>query len=366
MTDQPTTAAQSKTVFVPNSTEAPWARFARLALIFVLAVYTIAVLGVLFLIGLDRVRDAMAPPVMLSTDDKASLALEQADRILSLLEVVIGAIALVLPLALGVVVFIFQQNRRTIEELTERAHHAQQDAAASAELVNKYRASAEATEARVSDALTQIAVAEERDRLRDEAARERERENLERDLERDAAAKQLQQQIIEQERENVRRDLARDEAARELQRQIADQKREVMEVSYTAKELLNQSRVAQDKLKKVDQFLEVRRHSALCTSEDVIEATTAVLTLTQIAQYPAPYDDDDDDAPHDPLRAERDMLLRREALRALALVREARHVPVEIRERLLVALKDIAAQADHKVLQLEARRTLRHLTDVRE
>ena len=53
---------------------------------------------------------------------------------------------------------------------------------------------------------------------------------------------------------------------------------------------------------------------------------------------------------------------RREALRALVSVGEAQHVPEEIRDRLLVLLRTMSTGADHKVLQLEAARTLRQLT----
>lgn len=315
----------------PFSAEPWWARPARLTLVFVLAIYTVVVLGVLFLVTVDRARDASLPAPLLSADDKASLALEQADRILSLLEVVLGMIALVLPLALGVVVYIFQQNRRTIEQLTMKAERAETNAARSEQRVEEYREEAKATDKRVNDALNKIAVAEELDRQRDQASKE-------------------------QEKENLRRDLERDTAARELQEQIALQKREVEDVSLTAKDLLNQSRSAQDKLTKVDQFLEVRRHSALCTSDDVLEATTAVLTLMQIAQYPVPVDDDGEHS-HDPLRAERDMLLRREALRGLVSVREAANVPSEISQRLLDMLQLMIDGEEHKVLRLEARRT---------
>ena len=327
MTDKPSVP--------PFSLEPWWARPARLSLAFVLGIYAIAVLFVLLIVGLDRVRHASDPIPDLSTADKAGLALDQAERILSLLEVVIGAIALVLPLALGVVVFIFQQNRRTIEELTQKAERAETNAARSESRVEEYREEAKAIGERVNAALNQIVIAEERDRFRDEESRKQEAANLQRDLE-------------------------RDQAAHELQRQIADQKREVVDVSFTAQELLNQSRSAQHKLTKVDQFMEVRRHSALSTSEDVLEATTAVLTHAQIAQYPDPVDDDEDD--RDPLRGERDMLLRREALRALVSVGEAQHVPEEIRDRLLVLLRTMSTGADHKVLQLEAARTLRQLT----
>lgn len=326
-----------KETLSPFRTEPWWARPARLALVFVLGVYAVAVLFVLLIVGLDRVRHASDPIPELGTADKAGLALDQAERILSLLEVVIGAIALVLPLALGVIVFIFQQNRRTIEELTQKAERAETNAARSQQRVEEYREEAKEIGQRVNAALNQIGMAEERDRFRDEQARKAEEENL-------------------------KRDIARDEAARELQRQIADQKREVVDVSFTAQELLNQSRSAQHKLTKVDQFLEVRRHSALCTSEDVLEATTAVLTLAQIAQYPDPGDDDDEDE-RDPLRGERDMLLRREALRAMVSVREAQHVPREIRDRLLVVLRTMSVDAEHKVLRLEAIRTLRVLME---
>lgn len=316
---------------VSPTSEPWWARPARLGLGIVLAIYTVFVLGVLVLVTLDRARDAVGPAVQLDAADKAALALEQADRILSLLEVVLGMIALVLPLALGVVVYIFQSNRRTIEQLTHKAERAETNAARSEQRVEEYREKAEKIDERVLNALMKIEVAEELDRLRDEASKQQEKENLQRDLDRDAAA-------------------------RELQAQIAEQKREVEDVSLTAKELLNQSRSAQDKLTKVDQFLEVRRHSAMCTSDDVLEATTAVLTLMQIAQYPAPDDEDDENA-HDPLRRERDMLLRREALRALVSVGEAAHVPAEINRRLIDMLRLMVDGEEHKVLRLEAHRT---------
>lgn len=323
------------TELIPIS-ESRTARAARLGLFVVLATYVVLVLGVLMLIGVDRVQDALDAPPILTPDDKASLALEQADRILSLLEVVIGAIAMILPLALGILVYIFQQNRRTIEELTLKAERAERNAARSQERAAEYRDEAREIDRRVNEALNQLAVAEQRDHDREVA------------LQRQEAA-------------NLQRDLDRDDAARILQSQIADQKGEVVELSITAQELLNRSYNDQHKLTTVDQFLEVRRHSAMCMSDDVVEAITAVITLMQIAQYPTP--DDDDDGKRDQNRVDRDMLLRREALRALVTVREAQFVPVEIRERLHEMLSQMSSEADHKVLRLEAKRTLRHLSE---
>jgi hypothetical protein len=327
MTEKPTV--------IPFRAEPWWARPFRLTLVALLGVYAVFILGVLFFVTIDRAFKAAVPVDALSADDRASIALEHADRILNLLEVVLGIVALLLPLALGVIVYIFQQNRRTIEQLTQTAERAETNAARSQQRVEEYREEAKSTDKRVNDALNKIEIAEQLDRQRDELSKQREEENLQRDL-------------------------ARDEAARNLEAQIIAQKREVEDVSMTARDLLSQSRDAQDKLKKVDQFLEVRRHSALCTSEDVLEATTAVLTLMQIAQYPAP-DDDDDSMSHDPLRAERDMLLRREALRALVSVRESANVPQEIGERLLAMLQSMMDGQDHKVLRLEAQRTFSYL-----
>lgn len=311
-----------------------WARPFRLSLVALIAIYTVFILGVLFLVTVDRARTITTPGSAMTADDRASLALEQADRILSLLEVVLGIVALLLPLALGVIVYIFQQNRRTIEQLTQTAERAESNAARSQQRVEEYREEAKATDKRVNDALNKIEVAEQLDIQRDETSRRREEDNLQRDL-------------------------ARDEAARKLEEQIIAQKREVEDVSMTARDLLSQSHDAQDKLKKVDQFLEVRRHSALCTSEDVLEATKAVLTLMQIAEYPAP--EDDDTMNHDPLRAERDMLLRREALRALVSVRESGSIPSEVGDRLLKMLESMVNGAEHKVLRLEAHRTFSYL-----
>jgi hypothetical protein len=291
MTDKPTV--------MPFRAEPWWARPFRLTLVALLGIYTVFILGVLFFVTLDRASNAYVPVAAMTA------------------------------------VYIFQQNRRTIEQLTQTAERAETNAARSQQRVEEYREEAKSTDKRVNDALNKIEIAEQLDRQRDELSKQREEENLQRDL-------------------------ARDEAARNLEAQIIAQKREVEDVSMTARDLLSQSRDAQDKLKKVDQFLEVRRHSALCTSEDVLEATTAVLTLMQIAQYPAP-DDDDDSMSHDPLRAERDMLLRREALRALVSVRESANVPQEIGERLLAMLQSMMDGQDHKVLRLEAQRTFSYL-----
>ncbi|MBK9123405.1 MAG: hypothetical protein IPM16_09845 [Chloroflexi bacterium] len=295
-------------------------RVLRVSLIVVLAVYVVFVLIVALMLGIDRLGPATMTTPGITPDERATLALDQADRILSLLEVVLGIIALILPLALGVVVYIFQQNRRTVEQLTDKAERAERNAAHSAERVREYREEARSTEARVNEALNKIALAEARD------------------IERDAGARRLQDAIEEQ-------------------------RREVEDLSYKAEDLLSQSRSAQAKLTTVDQFLEVRRHSVLCTSDDVMESTKAVVTLMELALYPAPLDDEP--AAFDPLRAERDMMLRREALRALSAVRESSSVPDEIHQRLLDMLAQIVDSAEHPMLLLEARHTQMMLLSVR-
>lgn len=295
-------------------------RLLSLSLIVILALYVVFVLVVVLMLGVERLNPGVLLPSGVSADERAGLALEQADRILSLLEVVLGIIALILPLALGVVVYIFQQNRRTVEQLTEKAERAERNAAHSAERVREYREEARSTEARVNEALNKIALAEARD------------------IERDAGARRLQEAIEEQ-------------------------RREVEDLSYKAEDLLSQSRSAQAKLTMVDQFLEVRRHGVLCTSDDVMVSTKAVVTLMELALYPPPLDDEP--VEFDPLKAERDMMLRREALRALAAVCDSSSVPNEIYQRLLDMLTQIVDSAEHPMLILEARHTQTLLLNVR-
>ncbi|OQY85324.1 MAG: hypothetical protein B6D42_03575 [Anaerolineae bacterium UTCFX5] len=295
-------------------------RVLRISLIVVLAVYVVFVLIVALMLGIDRLTPMIQTTPGLTADARATLALDQADRILSLLEVVLGIIALILPLALGVVVYIFQQNRRTVEQLTDKAERAERNAAHSAERVREYREEARSTEARVNEALNKIALAEARD-------------------------------------------IERDEGARRLQDAIEEQRREVEDLSYKAEDLLSQSRRAQAKLTMVDLFLNVRRHSVLCTSDDVMESTKAVVTLMELALYPPPLDDEP--AEVDPLRVERDMMLRREALRALAAVRDSSSVPAEIHQRLLNMLAQVVDSAEHPMLILEARHTQMMLLSVR-
>jgi hypothetical protein len=126
-------------------------------------------LGLLVAMGFDRLRSINVPLPLLGVEDKADLALAQADRILSLLETILGLVGVILPLALGVVVYIFQQNRRVIEDLTDKAEEARRDAANSKARVEELNAETRGLDSKVREAVGKINGAIEQDKLREEA-----------------------------------------------------------------------------------------------------------------------------------------------------------------------------------------------------
>ncbi|MCU0464975.1 MAG: hypothetical protein MUF38_10455, partial [Anaerolineae bacterium] len=105
------------------------------ATVFTLGVYVLVLLAILSTMVYERVQQANQPRQPLSGDIAANLAVEQADRILNLLETLFGVIGVILPLALGVIVYLYQQgttnekrskaalesNKRTIIKLSENA-----------------------------------------------------------------------------------------------------------------------------------------------------------------------------------------------------------------------------------------------------
>jgi uncharacterized coiled-coil DUF342 family protein len=169
-------------------------------------------------------------PARLSAQDAASLAVEQADRILGLLEVVLGVVALILPLGLTVVVYIYNQsratiedNRTTIENLARQATAAQQDAHKSAEEVERLRKEVDKALGAAEDAIA-------------------------RDKERDAETKRLQARIEQQQR-NI-----------EKQSREVDVQRIEAEKRGEETELLRQMIQVQ-----FAQMLEIQRHTSVLT-----------------------------------------------------------------------------------------------------
>lgn len=169
-------------------------------------------------------------PARLSAQDAASLAVEQADRILGLLEVVLGVVALILPLGLTVVVYIYNQSRATIEEsratienLARQATAAQQDAHRSAEEVERLRKEVDKALGAAEDAIA-------------------------RDRERDTETKRLQASIEQQQR-NI-----------EKQSREVDVQRIEAEKRGEETEHLRQAIQVQ-----FDQLLEIQRHTNVLT-----------------------------------------------------------------------------------------------------
>lgn len=235
------------------------------ATVFTLGVYVLVLLAILSTMVYERVQQAGQPRQPLSGDVAANLAVEQADRILNLLETLFGVIGVILPLALGVIVYLYQQgttnekrskaalesNKRTIIRLSD-------DAKKSAQTVRELQA-------QVNQALKELEASAERDK-------------------------------------------ARDDESRRLQGIISDQ-------SNRLEDLLNETYGLQQQWVIMQKLLDIRRWTAEIRSDDM---ETLRLSLESLQQYTFP-DYDEDNGHHNQYQS----IIRREAVRALTTLRDS-------------------------------------------
>lgn len=334
-------------VIVQPPPPTPPSRFWRRMTILTLAVYV----GILLIwLGLQvamLMTGQAAPPLAL--EDATDLAIEQADRILGLLEVVLGIIGLLLPLGLGVVVYIYNQSRATIEEnrvtiarLSEQAASATRDAARSADIVESLRA-------KVADALRAAEEAVERDKERDTQT-----QALQRDI--DKQRKQIDVDRIDAEM----RDKKRDEQTRSLQDGIEEQwilvtaQREAVERLQTNVKLAYEEMFAlRRQMKVVDIILIIREYEVTLLSEEYDTVFTSLNTLIHLTDI----DEDDDE------NIDNQHIRRREATHALATLC---HTPYQnapwfppLLTRAIQHLENMAQHDPVISIRAEARRALR-------
>ncbi|GEM_PF-2909697 len=277
-------------------------RFWRAATVFTLGVYTLFMLVMLGVQVVGMLRGGQAP--QLSAQDVASLAVEQADRILNMLDVVFGIIGLLLPLGLGVVVYIYtesnstiEENRTTITRLSEQTASAMRDAARSADIVEDLRG-------QVASALKSADEAVERDKKRDE-----ETTRLQTSI--DKQRKEVDTQRIEAEM----RDKKRDEESDLLQERIEQQRQTVQTQSDAVAQLQGDIKSAYDatlalrrQMKVVDVILDIRGYEVTLLSEEYDTVSKSLNTLI----YMTDIDEDDEE------NIESQHVRRREAVHALA------------------------------------------------
>jgi len=304
-------------------------RFWRGATLFTLALYTLFLLIMLGFQVAAILRGSPAP--QLNAQDTASLAVEQADRILNMLDVVFGIIGLLLPLGLAVVVYIYtesnstiEENRATITRLSDQTTSATRDAARSAEIVEDLRG-------QVASALKSADEAVERDKKRDE-----ETTRLQTSI--DRQRKEVDIQRIEGEM----RDKKRGEES-ELVLDRIEQQQELVNLAYNATFLL------QRQMKVFDIILIIREYEVTLLSDEYDTVFTSLNTLIYMT------DIDEDDEDNQDVR-------RREAVHALATLRHTPHVEAQwfppLLTRAISHLENMVQNDPIKSVRTEARRAL--------
>lgn len=335
---------QSAPVPIPLQASTEPNRFWRRATIFTLGVYILILLAWLVLQVIALANGQSQPPM--TVQDATDLAIAQADRILGLLEVVLGIIGLLLPLGLGVVVYIYNQSRATIEEnrttitrLSEQTYSATRDAARSAEIIEDLRG-------RVAVAL--------------EAAEEAVKRDKERDTQTTALQTSInkQRQQIDTDRiEAEMRDRKRDEQANSLQTRIEQQRQFVEAQRGAVEQLQNNVQLAYEEalalrrqMKVFDVILTIREYEVTLLSEEYDTVFTSLNTLIFMTDI----DEDDDDNNQD--------IRRREAVHALATLCHTPHLGAHWLPPLMMrAVQHLENMAQHdpvKSVRTEARRAL--------
>lgn len=348
MTDSPVQPTTPVIAPLPIPTTQP-SRFWRRATVITLGIYTLILLAWLGFQVVALANGRIQPPM--TAEDATELAIAQADRILGLLEVVLGIIGLLLPLGLGVVVYIYNQSRATIEEnrttilrLTEQTYSATRDAARSAEIVEELRG-------RVGVALN--------------AAEEAVKRDKERDIQTTALQESINKQRSQIDIDRItaeKRDERRDEQAQTLQERIEQQRQMVESQRADLVMLQNNIQMAYDQtlalrrqMKVFDVILTIREYEVTLLSDEQSSVSQAMLRLIQMTLNEE--DEDEEES------VESQIVRRREAVHALATLcysphRDAQWLP-QLMARVIQHLEQIAETESIPSVRTEARRALR-------
>ncbi len=326
-------------------------RWAFRALLFVVGV-PYAAIWFAFLAGQAQQAFAARNISGLSPDAAAAVTLASTDRILSLLEVTLGVIALLLPLALGVMIYIYQQNSRTQRALAQRATDAMNAAMQS--------------EALARDSRNQIA--DSKDKI---AASGQQISRLDIRVQQALASIEKEEQTLLEMKLKLGEALERDEKMdrqvsdalvtietlrSRLQTQMTEAKAHVSELDRRVKEAVTQAEQYQQEVEQLRQALkelqrmqpelvqfttlsEIQSKSVLMFSSDSFKARSAVLSLLEYTRDPS-------------------FVVRREAVRAFTRVPDASAAfPLPV-AAIVRRLQEISAGDSEPGVQLEARRIL--------
>lgn len=294
----------------------------------------------------------------LAPDAAAAVTLDATDRILSLLEVTLGVIALLLPLALGVMIYIYQQNSRTQRALARDAADAMNAAMQSAEIArdsrnqiaesrDKIAASSQqisALDIRVQQALTSIekeeqTLSEMKPKL--DAALERDEKMDQQVNDALVTIETLRGRLLVQMKEAETRVSELDRRVAEAVRQAEQYRQEVEQLRQALKELQRM----QPELVQFTTLSEIQSKSVLMFSSDSFKARSAVLSLLEYTRDPS-------------------FVVRREAVRAFTRVPDAGAAfPLPV-AHIVRRLQEISADDEEQPgVQLEARRILDKFTN---
>lgn len=277
------------------------------------------------------------PDLTLNAEEAAELAVAQADRILGLLEVILGVVGLLLPLGLTVVVYIYNQSRATLKENEDTIEELSREA-------REARDAAEASKKQVTALQTRVEAALQK--LNDQMAKSSETiEALGVDAE--FRAEQLANSIDQQRREAEQRDLDREA---KMDRQQRDFEEQINLQILALQQIERQMGV-------LNLILEIRDYEVRLLSDTYEEAQ---LSLNALIQYT--YVDEDEEEGD-----ERQHTRRREAVHALGTfgqaftVAEAEWV-YPLKQRVIAHLTQMAESDGVSQVRYEARRVLRDLT----
>lgn len=335
-------SAVDETGAPPASTAGAARRWGFRALLFIAAVPYLAI-WFAFLAG--QAQQAFAART------SGGLALDATDRILSLLEVTLGVIALLLPLALGVMIYIYQQNSRTQRALARDAADAMNAATQSAEIARDSRNQIAASSqqiielnTRVEQALTSI--------KKEEQTLSEMKPKLDAALERDEKMDQqvndalvtietLRGRLLVQMKEAETRVSELDRRVAEAVRQAEQYRQEVEQLRQALKELQRM----QPELVQFTTLSEIQSKSVLMFSSDSFKARSAVLSLLEYTRDPS-------------------FVVRREAVRAFTRVPDAGAAFPLPTHSIVRRLQEISADDEEQPgVQLEARRILDKFTN---
>lgn len=270
------------------------------ATVFTLGVYVLVLLSILSIMIFERFQQAGQPRQPLSGDVAANLAVEQADRILNLLETLFGVIGVILPLALGVIVYLYQQGN-TNQKLSEKALEA-----------NKRT-------------------------IRNLSENARQSAQTVRELQGKVA------QALKELEESEKRDKARDDESRRLQELVASQQATAAEQSNRLEDLLNETYGLQQQWVIMQKLLDIRRWTAEIRTDDM---ETLRLSLESLQQYTFP-DYDEDNGHHNQYQS----IIRREAVRALTTLRDSPGY-TRYRDEVIGHLKSLMENRDDDLIVL--------------